>query len=260
MAVDTEPRMLKHQIVRKHLDVLLDDLSPGDAFPSERDLAERFDVARETLRQAVRELLVAGRIERRGRTTVVAEPKVSLPLDIGSYTEASRERGMNATRILVGWSEYGADSDLADLLRIEPGEAVIQLERVFTTEGVRVGLETTRIPASRVPGLVDTFDYRTSLYAELDSRGIRFDRVVDSIETVLPDAREAVLLTVDARTPMFLLNRVSYDVHGVPIEQRRSLYRGDRMTFTAVMHAAQPQPNRRRCACTDAPRTAHRGK
>ncbi|MDF2824151.1 MAG: phnF, partial [Mycobacterium sp.] len=81
--------MLKHQIVRSQLDELLDGLSPGDAFPAERVLAERYDVARETLRQALRELLVAGRIERRGRTTVVARPKITLPLAMGSYTEAS---------------------------------------------------------------------------------------------------------------------------------------------------------------------------
>ena len=229
--------MLKHQIVRKNLDALLDDLSPGDSFPSERDLAERYDVARETLRQAMRELLVAGRIERRGRTTVVADPKVVLPLAIGSYTEAAREKGMSASRILVGWSANEADDHLAELLRIDVGATVVQLERVFTTGDVRVGLETTRIPAHRIPGLMDRFDYRKSLYAELKKRGIIFGRVVDSIETVLPDAREAALLTVDTRTPMFLLNRVSYDQDGVPIEQRRSLYRGDRMTFTAVMDA-----------------------
>ena len=237
MVVDAEPRMLKHQIVRKNHDALLDDLSPGDSFPSERDLAERYDVSRETLRQAMRELLVAGRIERRGRTTVVADPKVVLPLAIGSYTEAARNKGMTATRILVGWSVDGADDNLADLLHIETGDAVVQLERVFTTDNVRVGLETTRIAAHRIPGLMETFDYRDSLYAELSTRGIQFDRVVDSIETVLPDAREVSLLNVDPRTPMFLLNRVSYDIDGVPIEQRRSLYRGDRMTFTAVMHA-----------------------
>ncbi|MFC9839912.1 GntR family transcriptional regulator [Rhodococcus sp. NPDC127530] len=229
--------MLKHQIVRKNLDALLDNLSPGDSFPSERDLAEKYDVARETLRQAMRELLVAGRIERRGRTTVVADPKVVLPLAIGSYTEAAREKGMSASRILVGWSADEADDDLAELLHIDVGATVIQLERVFTTGDVRVGLETTRIPAHRIPGLMEGFDYRKSLYAELRTRGIMFGRVVDTIETVLPDAREAALLTVDTRTPMFLLNRVSYDKDGVPIEQRRSLYRGDRMTFTAVMDA-----------------------
>ncbi|MGA9871657.1 MAG: GntR family transcriptional regulator [Rhodococcus sp. (in: high G+C Gram-positive bacteria)] len=237
MVVDAEPRTLKHQVVRRSLDSLLDGMSPGDPFPSERDLAEAHDVSRETLRQAIRELLVAGRIERRGRATVVAAPKVVLPLAIGSYTEAARDKGMSASRILVGWSTYGADDALAELLHIEPGAPMVQLERVFTTDDTRVGLETTRIPAHRIPGLMDTFDHRTSLYTELRTRGITFGRVVDTIETVLPDAREAALLTVDTRTPMFLLNRTSYDDQGVPIEQRRSLYRGDRMTFTAVIDA-----------------------
>ncbi|WP_196249897.1 GntR family transcriptional regulator [Rhodococcoides fascians] len=237
MVDDSEPRVLKHQVVRRELDALLDDLSPGDPFPSERDLAERHGVSRETLRQAMRELLVAGRVERRGRATVVAAPKVVLPLAIGSYTEAARDKGLSATRILVGWTVSKADDDTAELLQIEPGDAVVQLERVFTTDGTRVGLETTRIPEYRIPGLVETFDYRVSLYAELRTRGVIFGRVVDTIETVLPDAREAALLTVDTRTPMFLLNRVSFDKEGVPIEQRRSLYRGDRMTFTAEMDA-----------------------
>ena len=237
MVVDTEPRVLKHQIVRASLDAMLDGMAAGDAFPSERDLADRYDVSRETLRQAIRELLVAGRIERRGRATVVAEPKVVLPLAIGSYTEAAREKGMSATRILVGWDTFRADDALAELLGIDIGADVVQLERVFTTGDVRVGLETTRIPAHRIPGLRDSFDHRASLYAELHTRGIIFGRVVDTIETVLPDAREAALLTVDTRTPMFLLGRVSYDTDGIPIEHRRSLYRGDRMTFTAVMDA-----------------------
>jgi len=229
-----EPRVLKHQIVRASIEELLDGLDVGDTVPSERDLAVRFDVARETVRQALRELLVAGRIERQGKTTLVAGPKLVLPLALGSYTEAARAEGRTATRILVGWTRLTADADLAGQLAIAPGDPVIQLERVLTTDGVHLGLETTRLPAYRYPGLIDTFDYTQSLYAEIASRGIAFAKAVDSIETTLPDAREAALLTVDTRTPMFLLKRVSYDPAGVPIEHRRSLYRGDRMTFTAI--------------------------
>jgi GntR family transcriptional regulator len=239
VSVSEEPRVLKHQIVRSQLDELLDGLSPGDAFPSERVLAERYDVARETLRQALRELLVAGRIERRGRSTVVAKPKVTLPLAMGSYTEASRASGLETSRILVGWSEFEADEVLAVQLDIDLGAPILQLERVFTTDGSRVGLETTRLPADRYPGLRESFDHRTSLYAELGRRGVVFDRTVDTIETTLPDAREAALLTVDARTPMYLLNRISYDTSGIPIEQRRSLYRGDRMKFTTILDRTQ---------------------
>ncbi|MGX1811855.1 GntR family transcriptional regulator [Nocardia sp. NPDC055321] len=237
MTATEAPRVLKHQVIRARLDELLDGMTPGESFPAEREIAERFDAARETVRQAMRELLVAGRIERRGRTTIVARPKVSLPLAMGSYTEAAKANGLSTYRLLVAWTPLEADAHLAERLEIPEGGPVIQLERVFITDGVRVGLETTKLPAHRYPGLVETFDTETSLYAEIRSRGIEFEKTVDSIETTNPDARESALLVVDARTPMFLLNRVSYDQHGVPIEQRRSLYRGDRMTFTAVMHA-----------------------
>jgi GntR family transcriptional regulator len=230
-----QPRVLKHQVVRAQLDRMLDGLQIGDPFPAEREIAEMFDVARETVRQAVRELLLAGRVERRGRTTVVAAPKLLQPLGMGSYTEAARAEGHSVDRFLVGWTTFDADEVLAGVLQVEVGAPILQLERVFTTDGVRVGLETSKLPAHRYPGLRETFDYRTSLYAEIRSRGVKFGRTVDTIDTALPDARESALLTVDARTPMFLLNRVSYDQNDVPIEQRRSLYRGDRMTFTITM-------------------------
>ncbi|MFE3544444.1 GntR family transcriptional regulator [Nocardia sp. NPDC059177] len=187
----------------------------------------------------LRELLLAGRVERRGRTTIVARPKIRQPLAMGSYTEAAKAQGLSAGRILVGWTDLVADEALSATLAVEVGAPIVQLERVLTTDGVDVGLETTKLPADRYPGLAGSFDYRDSLYAEIRSRGIVFTRTVDTIETALPDARESALLTVDARTPMFLLNRVSYDQDGIPIEQRRSLYRGDRMTFTAIMHADQ---------------------
>ncbi|MGW0036788.1 GntR family transcriptional regulator [Gordonia sp. NPDC003376] len=235
MSLSEQPRVLKHQVVRSQLEELLEDLVEGDPFPAERDLAESFSVSRETVRQALRELLVDGKIERRGRMTVVAGPKILQPLSMGSYTEAARERGMEARRILVGWTPMTADAALANHLEIAVGDPVIQLERVFTTGNVRVGLERTRLPAYRYPGLEEGFEVTSSLYAEFGRRGVRFGRTEDNIEATLPDAREAALLHVDARTPMFLFNRLSYDVDNVPIEQRRSLYRGDRMTFTQTM-------------------------
>jgi GntR family transcriptional regulator len=237
VTTEAVPRILKHQIVRAELDRMLDGMQVGDPFPAEREIADQFDVARETVRQALRELLLDGRVERRGRTTVVARPKIRQPLGMGSYTEAAKAQGLPAGRILVGWTDLIADAILAEQLGVAEGARIVQLERVLTTDGVRVGLETTKLPAARYPGLRETFDHRASLYAEIRSRGIAFERTVDTIDTALPDARESALLGVDARTPMFLLNRVSYDQRGIAIEQRRSLYRGDRMTFTSIMQA-----------------------
>lgn len=124
------PRVLKHQVVRSRLEGLLEDLVEGDPFPAERALAEAFSVSRETIRQALRELLLDGRI--------------------------------------------------------------------ITTAGVRIGLDTTRLPAHRYPDLEPNFEVSSSLYAEFARRGINFGRTEDTMETTLPDAREAALLHVDA--------------------------------------------------------------
>ena len=63
---------VKHQILE-----LIADLDPGAAVPTERDLAERFGTSRTTLRQAIAELVVDGRLEHtQGRGTFVAQPKL----------------------------------------------------------------------------------------------------------------------------------------------------------------------------------------
>ncbi|MFJ9743970.1 GntR family transcriptional regulator, partial [Streptomyces sp. NPDC101166] len=98
-------RMPKSYRVRAELEALLGELSEGDPVPSERELALRCGVARETVRQAVRELLVEGRIRRQGRGTVVSRPKMVQPLSLRSYTEGAIKFGRKPGRLLVDWSD-----------------------------------------------------------------------------------------------------------------------------------------------------------
>jgi len=61
------------------------DLAPGQQVPSERELAEQFQVARTSVREAMQGLLSLGVIERRGNRSFVAEhlPDVIVPADAG---------------------------------------------------------------------------------------------------------------------------------------------------------------------------------
>jgi GntR family transcriptional regulator len=221
----------KPQMVRTGLDRILAALHEGDAVPPERELAQRFGVARETVRQALHELLVQGRIERRGRGTVVAAPKLVQPLSLRSYTEGAAERGRVPGRLLVGWSDIEADAELAAALAIRPGAAVMRLERVLLADDRRIGLESTYLPAKRFRSLRTDFDPTTSLYAAIRATGVVFGTATERIETALPTPREAELLDTTTAMPMLLLNRRSSDTEGVPIETVRALYRGDRIAF-----------------------------
>ncbi len=227
--------MPKPHLVRTGLDDILDGLVEGDAFPPERELAVRFGVARETVRQAVHKLLVEGRIERRGRGTVVSRPKLVQPLSLRSYTEGAQRMGRTPGRLLVSWESVTAEPDVAAALDVPSSERVMHLERVLLADGVRIGLESTYLPLHRFGDLTDDFDPTSSLYAAIRARGVEFGAATERIETVLPSPREAALLESTTAMPMLLLNRRSVDTEGVPIEAVRALYRGDRVAFEATL-------------------------
>src|ERR1700741_3865110 len=132
-------RISKPYLVRTAVDDLLWALAEADTVPPERELAARFGVSRETVRQALHELLVEGRIERRGRGTVGSRPTLVQPLSLSSSTEVARERGRVPGRVLVTWEDVAACAEMAEGLTISPGDAVIHLERVLLADGQRIG-------------------------------------------------------------------------------------------------------------------------
>lgn len=225
----------KPYLVRTRLDEILDNLLEGDRFPPERELAARFGVARETVRQAVHELLVEGRIERRGRGTVVSRPKLVQPLSLKSYTEGAQRMGRTPGRLLVTWENVTVDAEVTAALGVSASSRVMHLERVLLADGTRIGLESTYLPLHRFADLAENFDPTSSLYAAIRARGVEFGTATERIETVLPTPREAGLLESTTAMPMLLLNRRSLDVDGAPIEVVRALYRGDRVAFEAVL-------------------------
>lgn len=225
----------KPYVVRTGLEEILADLQEGDAFPPERELALRFGVARDTVRQAVHELLVGGRIERRGRGTVVSRPKLVQPLSLKSYTEGAQRMGRVPGRLLVTWEHVTVDPDTAVALGVEPTTRVMHLERVLLADDVRIGLESSYLPLPRFTALNRDFDPATSLYSAIRAMGVVFGEATERIETVLPSPREAGLLESTTAMPMLLLHRRSVDTDGGPIEVVRALYRGDRVAFEATL-------------------------
>jgi GntR family transcriptional regulator len=226
-------RVPKYYTVKARLVALLGELGEGAALPAERDLAVEYGVSRATLRHAIAELVLEGRLRAmRGRGTFVTGPKLIQPLQLGSYTEAVRATGRRPGRRVVGVERLAAADELAGQLGIAPGAPIIHLERVLLVDDAPLGLESTYLPADRYPTLLDVFDPVESLYRCLRERlGVVFAAAEEQIETVLATPREALLLDTNPAVPMLLLHRVSYDPDGVPIERVRSLYRGDRMGF-----------------------------
>ncbi|MFI1397704.1 GntR family transcriptional regulator [Streptomyces sp. NPDC020681] len=227
-------RIPKYYAVKARISLLIEELGEGGLLPTERDLAVTYEVSRETVRQALRELLLEGRLRRQGRGTVVAGPKLEQPLSLASYTEGVRRQGRTPGRNLISLDRFPCSEALASDIGAAVGEPVWHMERVLLADDERVGLESTYVTVARVPRLDADFDPDSSFYAYLRERlGIAFGDADERIETVLATPREALLIGTPPALPMLLIHRVSRDTAGKPLERVRTLYRGDRFSFTA---------------------------
>lgn len=225
-------RVPKYYAVKARIDGLIGELGEGSPIPTERDLSERYEVARETVRQALRELLLEGKLRRQGRGTVVAGPKLEQPLSLASYTEGVRRQGRTPGRTLVALDRFPCPEPLAAETGLTRGEPVWHLERVLLADGERVGLESTYVAVATLPRLDGEFDPDSSFYGYMSRQGIRLGEADERIETVLATPREALLIGTSPALPMLLIHRVSRDADGRPLERVRTLYRGDRFSFS----------------------------
>lgn len=161
-------RVPKYYRLKRHLLDMTDTLPPGTPVPPERTLAAEFDTSRTTVRQALQELVVEGRLERiQGKGTFVAKPKVSQALQLTSYTEDMRAQGLEPTSQLLDIGYVTADDTLAGLLDITTGGRVLRIERLRLASGEPMAIETTHLSAKRFPALRRSLVKYTSLYTAL---------------------------------------------------------------------------------------------
>ncbi|MER5399043.1 GntR family transcriptional regulator [Streptomyces sp. NPDC002599] len=142
----------KYWHLRTVLSEALDsEFTVGEILPNERDLAARFGVARATLRQALEQLELEGRLQRRrGVGTTVAPPRVGVAVGTEQHVWPGA----------VGDAWHAADctvaappAAVAGVLETADGESVHTVRRSLVTHGQPVAAELLYIPASSVPDL-----------------------------------------------------------------------------------------------------------
>ena len=136
----------KGQALRGILEELLAALPPGAALPSERELADRYGLARMTVRSEIERLTAEGLVYRlQGRGTFVSEPRVAQAGALSSFTEDMVSRGLtpgSAVRSTPWWIlvfgrharqravAAAIDSDEAALLDVPEGAPGLRFHTV----------------------------------------------------------------------------------------------------------------------------------
>lgn len=207
---------------------------PGEAIPSEMELAARFRVSQGTVRKAIDELAAENLVMRRqGKGTFVAthaEQHVQYRfLKLMPDTGDARGEG-RAQRQVIDCKRVRATADVARALALRSADPVIQARRVLSFVGVPTILEDIWLPGQAFKGLTadQLASYQGPTYAmfEIDF-GVRMVRAEEKIRAVLPDPEQAAVLKVAPGTPLLSVERIAYTYNDVPMELRRGLYLTD---------------------------------
>ncbi len=215
---------------------------PGDALPSEPELARRFEVSRVVVRQALAILQDDHQIVRiRGRGTFVARPKIDYRASGLSRSLATR-RGDEVTIHVLDKRTGPVERSISESLEAPPDASVLRLISMLSVERVPLAITYSFFLPEEVPWLDDVAHVGRNLPASLAlaDHGVELAHSRLSIEASQCGQFEADRFGVSPRSPVFLIRCAEHrrTADGTaPFELARIVYRGDLLQFH--LHTAE---------------------
>jgi GntR family transcriptional regulator len=205
---------------------------PGELIPSEQELALQLKVSQGTVRKAIDELAAEHLLLRRqGKGTFVAthhEERVQYRfLRLKGDAPDGDDTTLPPTREVLDCKRVRASAEVARLLNIKTGDAVVQIRRVLRFGGKPVVLDELYLLGGSFKGLSAERlnNYTGPLYALFETEfGTRMIRAQEKLRAVNADEGLATLLEVPPHTALLKVERVSYTYGDQPVEVRNGWY------------------------------------
>ncbi len=210
----------------------------GSQIPNEDRLCDMLGISRITVRHALRNLEEAGLLRREhGRGTFVRSATVVAGVrGLTSFTDEMKTLALAPSSRLLEAHRLPADEEMADALEIALGDPVIQLKRLRLGNGMPIGIQTSHLPESRVPGLYEEAREVQSLYVWLRERcDITPVKAKEVYRVGRVGEADADVIQLAAGTPAFEVERIAYDSRG-PFEYALSTMRADRYEIRSTLY------------------------
>jgi GntR family transcriptional regulator len=210
------------EIIRRRL--IENFWKPGDALPSEFELARELSVSQGTVRKALNDMVAENLLERRqGLGTFVSEHTERRALFL-YFNLIGRDgsRTMPTSRVIA--SEHRAATETErDRLQIARGEEVIALHRVRSLDGAPVIVERLTLPRTLFPDLDAEARLPENLYRIYQSKyGITIAKATESVRATAAEPLEAQLLGILPDAPLLEIDRIALTIDERPVEWRVS--------------------------------------
>jgi len=201
---------------------------PGEAIPSEMELANRFNVSQGTVRKAIDEMAAENLLVRRqGKGTFVAthsDPRAFFRflrlVPLAGGIEPARSVPLECWRAKAG-------PEAGRVLGIKAGDPIIIVRRLLEFSNRPVVVDEIYLPGEIFAGLTLEVlkESQVSLYSLFEAKfGVRMIRAEERLRAIAADRSSAELLHVPEGSPLLLVERTSFTYGDRPVEWRRGLY------------------------------------
>ncbi len=208
---------------------------PGEAIPSEIELATRFGVSQGTVRKAIDALASEHiLIRRQGKGTYVATS--TAPTHQYRFLRVMPDTGekVHPTTTFIDLRRSKAGAEVARTLDVKPGTPLTTIRRVLVFAGRPLILDEVTLATTLVPGLTleKIEQSRGSIYSFFETAyGLRMIRAEERLQAVSADATTAKLLAVKAGAPLLRIDRIAFTYGDKPVEWRRGLVHTDGYSY-----------------------------
>ena len=207
-----------------------------ERLPSELKLSELFRVNRNTVRQAISDLVTKGLVQKRNGigSFVIARsiPPVKYSLqNISSFTDDMTHMGIVPRTKLIHQSVIEAPPEVSEGLMLGKEKWVILTERLRLGNNTPLVIERSYLPHKEYRAILK-MRLTGSLY-HLLTKKFRVDlhRSIQTFRAILLTGKDAKVLGLPSGSPGIFLESIIYDSKNIPVEVLHAFHRGDQYVF-----------------------------
>jgi len=219
------------QIIKKW--IINKEFNPGGKIPSENELADKFNVNRLTVRQAISQLVQEGfLVSKRGEGTFVTNNENligSFNLEFTGFMDDLFYQVSKSRTKSVKIARMRASKLIKEKLELDnKDEEITQIKRVRFLENKSFAYTINYLPIEMGTKIKEKELYKRPLLQIIEQDlGIQFTEAFQTIEATFADQDTSEQLGIASGSPILFVERIMYTYNRKPVEFVQSSYRGD---------------------------------
>lgn len=213
-------------------------LGEDEKIPAERELCDKYNISRTTVRQAIQELEKERYIYiQRGKGTFVSPRQYKQELfGFYSFTEEMKKLGKVPSSKVIDFEITYCDENIAEKMGKTVGDKIFKFTRLRFADNEPMMVVTSCIPFERFTGFTREELERGSLYETFTTKyNVVFTKAKELLQSVATRKAEAEMLKSKVGSPSMWIERTTYENDQI-IEYSIGIAKGDKFKYDIMLN------------------------